>query len=107
LQRITALSPVGLFYKSPEGVLLDANDRWFEITGHPRDNIYERSWLEFRKEDYQPLLESVWENMSLKGTPWSEEVQLKQKWADLVTGETDDYWILGSAHLGCGSDGTM
>jgi PAS domain S-box-containing protein len=107
LQRMTELSPVGLFYISPQGVVLEANDRQFEMIGHPKDNKEQYSWLEFVREDYQPILKTVWENMIMKGVPWSGEVQLKKKWVDQVTRETDDYWILGSVHPEYASDGSM
>jgi hypothetical protein len=39
LERMTSLSPVGLFYINPDGLLLEANDCWFEMTGHSRENF--------------------------------------------------------------------
>lgn len=40
LQRMAEVSPVGMFSIDTDGVLLEANDRWFEMTGHPRDTTH-------------------------------------------------------------------
>lgn len=39
LQRIAELSPVGMYSCSPTGLILEANDRWYELTGLSRDNM--------------------------------------------------------------------
>lgn len=43
MQRMTEFAPVGMFYIDPDGKILQANDRWFEITQHPRDGLYNMS----------------------------------------------------------------
>jgi PAS domain S-box-containing protein len=107
LQRIYTLSPVGLFYISPEGVLLEGNDRWFELIGHPKDNMQQYSWLEFIMEEYHPLVEAGWKKLAIEGVPWSAEVRLKKRWVDPVTGESSDFWILGSAHPEYAANGEL
>jgi hypothetical protein len=37
LQRMAEISSVGMHSMAADGTLLEANDRWFEMTGHPRD----------------------------------------------------------------------
>lgn len=107
LQRMTELSPVGLFYIDAEGLLLEANDRWFEMTGHPRENFREYSWYEVIKEEDRLMVADVWHKLTVEGVPWSAEVRLSNPWIDPVTGESLDQWILGSAHPEFGSDGKL
>jgi signal transduction histidine kinase len=107
LQRMTELSPVGLFYIDPDGLLLEANECWFEMTGHPRENYHEYSWYEVIKEEDRPIVADAWHKITVEGVPWSAEVRLKRLWIDPVTGESLDQWILGSAHPEFGSDGNL
>jgi PAS domain-containing protein len=107
LQRMTERSPTGLFYISPEGILLEGNDRWFELTDHPRIDYAKYSWLDLLRPDFVPMIEKVWENLVLKGEPWTGEIALKKKWHNPVTEDEDDFWILGEAHPEYAPDGTL
>jgi len=107
LQRMTELSPVGLFYIDAEGLLLEANDCFFEMTGHPRENFREYSWYDVIKEEDKLLVADVWHKLTVERLPWSAEVRLNKPWIDPVTGESLDQWILGSAHPEFGSDGEL
>jgi len=60
---MTALSPVGLFSISPEGFLLEANDCWYEMTGHLRDKSDAYSWGDVILED-RPILEEAWSKLT-------------------------------------------
>ena len=46
LRRMAELSPLGMFYIDPNGVRLEANDRWYEMTGHSRNHMHEFAWLD-------------------------------------------------------------
>jgi len=68
------VSPVGMFSIDSEGLLLEANDRWFEMTGHPRDSAYEMSWMEVIKETSVPIMEDGWKRLTVDHMPWSAEL---------------------------------
>jgi PAS domain-containing protein len=74
LQRMAELSPVGMFQVDADGVLLEANDRWFEMTGHPRDDIYQMSWMELIHETSIPVMEMGWKRLTVDKLPWSAEL---------------------------------
>jgi PAS domain-containing protein len=74
LQRMAEISPVGMFSIDVEGVLLEANDRWFEMTGHPRDDVYAMSWMELIHESSVPAMEAGWERLTVDELPWSAEL---------------------------------
>lgn len=74
LQRIAEVSPVGMFSIDPKGLLLEGNDRYFEMTGHPRDGAYEMSFLEPVKESSMPMVEEGWKRLTVDRLPWSGEL---------------------------------
>jgi PAS domain S-box-containing protein len=97
LQRIAEVSPVGMFSIDPSGMLLEANDRWFEMTNHSRDIIYPMSWLDVFAESSLELLNGGWERLTVDGMPWSAELQRKSNWIEPHTGEEVDFWMLAAA----------
>ncbi len=68
------ISPVGMFSIDVDGVLLEANERWFEMTGHPRDDIYAMSWMELIDESSVPAMEAGWARLTVDELPWSAEL---------------------------------
>jgi PAS domain S-box-containing protein len=74
LQRMAEVSPVGMFSIDADGVLLEANDRWFEMTGHPRDDIYAMSWMELIHETSISAMEEGWKRLTVDELPWSAEL---------------------------------
>lgn len=65
---------MGMFSIDPKGLLLEANDRWFEMTGHSRDEAYEMSWLKAIKESSISIMEKGWERVTVEQLPWSAEL---------------------------------
>ena len=97
LRRMTEVSPLGMFLISPEGLLLEANERYFEMTGHPKgDNFTQMAWLEQVEESSKPLAEEGWKQMVLEHTPWTGELQLKKRNTQPVDldGKPIDYWVM-------------
>ncbi|KAI0121090.1 aerobic respiration control sensor protein arcB [Xylariales sp. AK1849] len=95
LRRMTELSPLGMFLVSPDGVLREGNDRYYEMTGHPRDCSYEMSFLEQVEEGSIQTVLDGWDRMVLERLPWTSELQMKRllvKPVDLH-GEDIEYWI--------------
>lgn len=96
LQRIAEVSPVGMFSVDAAGLLLEGNDRWFEMTGHSRDKIFAMSWMETIHDDSIGAVQEGWKIMTETGIPWSAELQLKKPWYDKVTGDQVDSWIIAA-----------
>ncbi|KAJ9144314.1 Hybrid signal transduction histidine kinase K [Coniochaeta hoffmannii] len=109
LRRMTELSPLGMFLISPEGVLREANDRFYEMTGHTRDSQYEMSWMDFIQASSIHTMEEGWRLLVDEHVPWSGELQLKHSPVHPVNlhGEPIDCWVLFSAHTEFGSDGSL
>ncbi|ORY61513.1 aerobic respiration control sensor protein arcB [Pseudomassariella vexata] len=109
LRRMTELSPLGMFLVSPEGVLQEGNDCYFTMTGHPRDNLYEMSWMEQLEESSRKTMEEAWRQMVEGRKSWSGEVQLKKFNVHPVdlNDEAIEYWVLVTAQPEIASDGSV
>lgn len=113
LRRMTELSPLGMFLISPDGVLREANDRFFEMTDHPRESQYEyeMSWMDFILESSVETMEGGWRRLVQDRVPWSGELQLKKRSPAQppvnLHGESIDYWVLLNAHPEFAPDGTL
>jgi len=109
LRRMTELSPLGMFLISPEGVLREANDRFYEMTGHARDSEYEMSWLDFMKDESARVMQAGWEQLVNERQPWSSELQLKESSPNPVDfdGEVIERWVLLTANPELTADGSL
>jgi len=109
LRRMTEFSPLGMFLISPEGVLREANDRFFEMTGNSRDSQYELSWMDFVAQGSVKGMEEGWKRLVKDHLPWSGELQLKKRPADMpadLHGESMEYWVMFNAHSEFATDGS-
>lgn len=109
MRRMTELSPLGMYLFSPDGVLLEANDRYYEMTGHDRDNIYQLPFLDHIAEGSRKLAEDMWHTMVTDLRPRSEELQFKNPKVQPLdlTGEPIEYWVLASSQPEVGDDGKL
>ncbi|KAL2279104.1 hypothetical protein FJTKL_13679 [Diaporthe vaccinii] len=109
LRRMTELSPLGMFLISPEGVLREANDRFFEMTGHTRDSQYEMSWMDFIMPSSTRTMEDGWHRLVNEHRPWSGELQLKIRIARPLNlhGEAIDYWCMFTAQPEISPEGSL
>ncbi|KAK0625786.1 aerobic respiration control sensor protein arcB [Immersiella caudata] len=109
LRRMTELSPLGMFLISPEGVLREANDRFYEMTGHLRESEYEMSWMDFMTKDSVKIMEEGWKQLVNDHQPWSSELQLLKRSPNPVNFEAEpmECWVLLSASPELTSDGSL
>lgn len=106
---MTELSPLGMFLISPEGVLREANDRFFEMTGLPRDSQYELSWMDFIMETSIKTMEDGWHRLANEHHAWSGELKLKIRGPSPLNlqGEAIDYWVTFIAQPEIAADGSL
>ncbi|KPM39531.1 hypothetical protein AK830_g7026 [Neonectria ditissima] len=109
LRRMTELSPLGMFLISPEGVLREANDRFYEMTGHTRDPQSEMSWVDFILESSVKTMEEGWHRLTIEHLPWSGELRLKTGARSPASSRAIgiDHWVLFTAHLELSSTGSL
>jgi PAS domain-containing protein len=109
MKRMTELSPFGMFFFSPEGVLLEANDRYYEMTNQSRDDKNELGFLSlFVGESVQAALD-MWNGLVTGLKPLTYELQLKNPddRARDVEGEPMEIWILATSIPEVDSDGKL
>ena len=109
LRRMTEFSPLGMYLYSPDGVLLEANDRYYEMTAYPRDSQDEKAFLHLVAEGSRQTALDTWRDMTTDFQPRSAELQLN---SDKVTahnlrGEPIEYWVLASSLPEIGIDGQL
>ncbi|KAH6666918.1 hypothetical protein B0J14DRAFT_192208 [Halenospora varia] len=93
---LTELNPVGMYYLSPDGNILYANDMWYEITGHPRGLEGEMSFMNVISESSHPKITEEWEILTTKRGRRVFELKLRNPWVDETTGEARQKWIIAS-----------
>ncbi|KAM0277436.1 hypothetical protein ACHAQH_005800 [Verticillium albo-atrum] len=109
MRRMTELSPLGMYLVSPDGVLREGNDRYFEMTGHPRDTMYEMSFMEQIEDSSKKTMMEGWERLVKDHQSWTGELQLKRllvKPVDLH-GESIEYWVMATAQPEFAPDGSV
>jgi PAS domain-containing protein len=109
MRRMTELSPLGMYLFDPDGVLLEANDRYYEMTGHPRDSS-ETSFMEYIAEGSKEACKDMWAHMTTKLVPMSVELELynpRLQPRDLTSGERIEYWVLASSMTELDRDGKL
>lgn len=106
---MTELSPLGMFFISPTGILREANERFFEMTGLPRDSQYELSWMDFIMPSSIKTIEDGWNRLANEHKPWSGEIQLKIRGARPINphGQAMEYWVAFIAQPEISSDGSL
>ncbi|CAG8980025.1 hypothetical protein HYALB_00005199 [Hymenoscyphus albidus] len=97
LQRMAEISSVGLFSIGVDGKVLEANDRWYEITGHSRDLTKPMSFVDTLIEECKSAMYTGWKRLTVDRMPWTSELQLKNSWFDPATTEEFDHWVLVAA----------
>lgn len=97
---------------SPEGVLREANERFFEMTSLPRGSQYELSWMDFIMPRSLKTMEDGWQRLSNEHNPWSGELQLKlpqQRTSQPIDhhGQAIEYWVMFIAQPEIAADDTL
>jgi len=110
LRRMTELSPLGMFLISPQGVLREANDRFYEMTGHARESAeLEMGWVDFLTTESALIMQEGWQQLVEERQPWSGELQLRRNAPNPVDpkGESIECWVLLAASPELSSDGSL
>jgi PAS domain S-box-containing protein len=98
MRRMTELSPLGMYLFDPEGVLLEANDRYFEMTGTPRDDK-DHEFMNVIADRSYDVAKDMWKEMLTTLKPSVREIQLRnpQLRPHDLSGNTIEYWVLASS----------
>lgn len=109
LRRMTELSPLGMFLISPDGVLLEANDRYYEMTNNTKEQT-SMSFMDTLHESSVPLGIEMWRRLTVERKVQSEEILMSYNFnteIDEMTGKPIEPWMLASALPEIGADGQI
>jgi len=109
LRRMAELSPQGMFLLDTEGTLREGNDRYFEMTGHPRDQLHEMSFMEQIDPRSLPDIEAGWRKLTEQHLPWSGDLLMRKILIHPVDleGQEIDYWVFLAAIPDYAPDGSV
>ena len=108
LRRMTEFSPLGMFLISPDGVLLEANDRYYEMTNHPAES-YELSFMETVAESNESVAAGYWHTMAVERKPVTGDLLLSHNYNTEVdeAGVLLEPWVLVSGVPEIGPDNEL
>jgi PAS domain S-box-containing protein len=109
MRRMTALSPLGMYLFDPDGVLLEANDRYYEMTGYAREDTDEFGFNKVLAEGSQQVAKEMWDEMMTTLKPSVREIQLRnpQVHPRDLGGNKIEYWVLASSQPELGPNGEV
>jgi PAS domain S-box-containing protein len=111
MRRMTELSPLGMYLYDPDGRLLEANERYYEMTGFPRERSGYEHWSaadvflgESKKTGHE-----MWEHMIRTKQPISRELRFRdpQVRPRDLHGEPIEFWVLASSQPELGPNGEL
>ncbi|KAK4988682.1 hypothetical protein LTR50_003761 [Elasticomyces elasticus] len=104
------LAPVAMFRFNEAGELLYANDNWFNLTQHPRDETLPLSWYHVVDPEDHALLDKEWAKLGA-GQSVSFEIRLKKPFVtdETINGEPvkGTTWIIAAAYVEKKPDGSI
>jgi PAS domain S-box-containing protein len=109
MRRMTELSPLGMYLFDPEGVLLQANDRYFEMTGTPREDSDDLGFMKVVADGSQEVAKDMWDQMLKTFKPSVREIQLRNPQVQPrdLSGNKIEYWVLASSQPELGPSGEV
>jgi PAS domain S-box-containing protein len=109
MRRMTELSPVGMYLFDPEGKLVEANDRYYEMTGALREDTDPVAFLKVCAEASRPVAMGQWEELLKTRKRAVREIQLMipKVQPPELGGDVIDSWILAVSQPELGPDGEV
>jgi PAS domain S-box-containing protein len=109
MRRMTELSPVGMYLFDPEGKLVEANDRYYEMTGAPREDTDPVAFLKICAEVSRPVAMGQWEELLRTRKRVVREIQLMvpKVQPPELGGDVIDSWVLAVSQPELGPDGEV
>lgn len=109
MRRMTEHSPLGMYLFNPEGVLIEANERYYEMTGALRNSDEELGFISLFPEESQKEAMSMWNEMMTTLKPATRQLQLKNPRVQPrdLSGEPMECWVMAYSQPDLGPDGKV
>lgn len=102
LSRFAEMATVAMYIIDPDGLLLYANNAWYEMTQHDRNSKVAMPQMAVVVDEDKPKVTEEWSKLVRDKVPISLEIRLKHPFytKDALTGQTVSItrWILTSAY---------
>ena len=105
-KRLAEVNPAGIFFISPIGEVLWANDSWYAITDHPRTSS-QMSFMDCLAEEDLPLMQAKWHELLVNKTSIDFEMRLRKKWYHEASETWKLVWIQSMAAPELNPDGSL
>jgi PAS domain S-box-containing protein len=114
MRRMTELSPLGMYLFDPQGYLIEANERFYDMTGHPKDEETPYQFIQYMADpESEERVQKLWWSLIEDPTrPRTAELHLQTpKNPDYaprdLNGEPIECWVLASSQPEVGPDGSL
>ena len=87
-RELLSLTPVGVFETSPQGACTFVNERWFDITGWPKDYMHDVPWHVIVAPEDRPDILHRWTDAARESRPFQAEFRIQAQNRPIA-------WILG------------
>lgn len=105
-KRLAEVNPAGIFFISPSGEVLWANDAWYSITDHPRTSS-QMSFMDCLSEEHLPLMQTKWHELLVAKKTVGFDMTLRKRWYHEPTKTWKPVWIHADAAPELNSDGSL
>ena len=98
-----------MYQISPEGILLEANERYYEMTGHGRYDDSPFAFYDHICDESRDVAEKMW--IDLTTDPSVRQAEMRMKSANIIprdlAGNPIAYWVLVTSQPEIGPDGKI
>ncbi len=111
MQRLTHVSPVGIFLCSASGGVIYANEKWCKLTGLTQPQAMGRGWEHAVHPEDLPRVREEWNSMVMRGERFNSDYRYRHPdgtviWVHTEIAPDSDQSDHASGYIGCVTDVT-
>ncbi|KAI4626928.1 uncharacterized protein J4E87_004269 [Alternaria ethzedia] len=109
MRRMTELSPMGMYLFNPDGLLLEANEKYYEMTGVSPTGTKLPWTIEMMVGESKQVAQDMWNYMITHHKPASRELQFANSTFQPrdIDGSLIEYWVLSASQPELSPDGEL
>ncbi|RYN90923.1 hypothetical protein AA0119_g10946 [Alternaria tenuissima] len=109
MRRMTELSPMGMYLFDPDGLLVEANDRYYEMTGVSSTGDKLPWSIDMMVGESKKTAQEMWDYMITHHKPVSRELQFANSACQPrdIDGARIEYWVLAASQPELSADGKL
>ncbi|CAN9205051.1 unnamed protein product [Alternaria sp. RS040] len=109
MRRMTELSPMGMYLFDPDGLLVEANDRYYEMTGVSSTGDKLPWSIDMMVGESKKAAQEMWDYMITHHKPVSRELQFANSACQPrdIDGARIEYWVMAASQPELSADGKL